>query len=320
MKKIILILICFFSFAPSSFAQSALGLSAIPPRLEITVKPGEVVTQEIKIRNESQIQRFISTSAKDFIVTDDRGTPLQIETEDGNFENRWAASSWLSVSPSSLTIKPGETKSLILTVIVPDDVTPGGHYAMVLHTPQNETVISDTGSAIETNVGTLVYLTIPGDITENAQVTRFDAPKFSEYGPIDFSTIVTNLSDVHISPIGSITVKNIFGLKTADIPLEKLNIFPYTSREFQNTLAKKWLFGRYQARLAAGYGTTGGLLAATIYFWVIPWKLILTLLAIATILVLLFVIFKKKNPESQDQLADLEKELESLKKKYRDRK
>jgi len=118
MKKIIfcLILVTSYLFPVTSFAQSSLGLSAIPPRLEITVKPGETVTQIIKVRNESKLEKVISTDVKDFIVVDDSGTPLQVDSKD--VSNRWSASTWIQVSSSNLKLKPGETRSLSLTVIV----------------------------------------------------------------------------------------------------------------------------------------------------------------------------------------------------------
>lgn len=314
-----LLTFCFPSF---SRAQSALGLTAIPPRLEITVNPGQIVTKEIKVRNESNQEKTISTSSKDFIVTDNLGTPLQIENNDPS-DNRWAASSWIQISPTRLKLKPGETKSLVITIITPEDALAGGHYAMILHTPNNQTIISQTGASIETNVGTLLYLTVSGNITENASIKEFSAPKFSEYGPINFKTIITNLSDLHITPAGSISIYNMLGSKTDQIELKNTNIFPYTSREFISTLKQKLLLGRYQAKLTAAYGTTGQVLAATIFFWVIPYKLIALLVAIIIIIILLLKLKKNTPPLSPTEtpkVEELEKELEDLKKKYQDRK
>ena len=311
-----------FGFPSSSLAQSALGLTAIPPRLEITVNPGQVITREIKVRNESNQEKTISTSSKDFIVTDDFGTPLQVEASDQS-DNRWAASSWIQISPTRLKLKPGETKSLIVTIITPENALAGGHYAMILHTPNNQTVISQTGASIETNVGTLVYLTVAGDIAENASIKEFSAPKFSEYGPINFKTIITNLSDLHITPAGAINVYNTFGLKSSQINLGNTNIFPGTSREFINTLNRKLMLGRYKAQINATYGTTGQLLTATIFFWVIPYKLIALLIAIIIIIILLLKLKKNTPPLSPTitpKVEELEKELEDLKKKYQDRK
>ncbi|MFA5828543.1 MAG: hypothetical protein WC841_04285 [Candidatus Shapirobacteria bacterium] len=301
-------------------AQSALGLSAIPPRLEISLNPGEVVTREIKVRNESSTERVITTITSDFIVNTDDGTPVRVATDET--QNRWAASNWVQVSPSQIKLKPGETKSLMLSVLAPDDAIPGGHYAMVLHSPQNEAVLDATGSSIETNVGTLVYITIAGDIKQDAQITDFSAPIFLEYGPVDFTTTIKNLSDIHINPIGHIAISNIFGKNVINLPLNNTNIFPYTSRTFENTFSKKWLFGRYKANLQAGYGTAGGLLAATIFFWVIPWKIIVLVVATLALLLILIKLIGQTNPPKKDaqKVEKLEEELSELKKKYKDSK
>ena len=326
-KKIIFISLflgyCFLGFALKVKAQSALGLSAIPPRLEVTVKPGQHITKEIKIRNESDTVRIINTDVVDFIVTDDKGTPIRLPISEKI--NRWASSTWVQVGNQN-KIKPGETKSMMITIIVPENATPGGHYAMILHNPNNEAVFSETGSkaSIETNVGTLLYITVPGKITQDAKIDYFTAPKFQEYGPVDFKSSVTNLSDIHIKPIGNIKITNMLGGKTANIIYndKEYNIFPLTTRIFENTLNKKFMFGRYKATINAAYGTAGGALAATVFFWVIPWRLILLVLAAITILVLLFILFKQPNviKEKEDAIDDLEKELEKLKKKYRDSK
>lgn len=301
-------------------AQSSLGLSAIPPRLEITIKPGETVTKIIKVRNESKLEKIISTSVKDFIVVDDSGTPLQVDSKD--VSNRWSASTWIQVSSGNLKLKPGETRSLSLTVIAPDNALPGGHYAMILHSPNNDTMLSQTGAVIQTNVGTLVYITIPGDINESATIKDFSAPSFSEYGPINFKAIISNLSDIHIAPVAAINVTNFLGLKTGSVPLKSINIFPYTTREFTATLNRQLMLGRFKAQLTAIYGTSGQIATSTIFFWVIPYKLIITLIAIITVIILMIKLKKMSQDEmekSTPKIVELEQELETLKKKYKDR-
>jgi hypothetical protein len=140
-------------------AKSALGLTAIPPRLEIkNAKPGSVITKEIKVRNESRSQRLITLSIKDIFVKDDSGTPLVLENITSS-ENRWAASAWLQASQTSLRLNPGETKGLLLTAIIPDDALPGGHYAAIFYTGQDLASLNETGSSVQANVVTIVYLT-----------------------------------------------------------------------------------------------------------------------------------------------------------------
>jgi hypothetical protein len=303
-------------FTRSAKAQSALGLTAIPPRLEISINPGQVISKEIKVRNESNVERFVTTSTKDFVVVNDLGTPIEIDAKSTE-QNRWAASNWLQVSETNLKLKPGETKSLILTIIAPDNATPGGHYAMVLHSPNNEAVLSETGSTILTNVGSLVYITVAGPTNQEARITEFTGPNFQEYGPVNFRTTINNLSDIHIAPVGEITIKDWLNQKT-QLPLESINIFPYTNRTYENQLNRKWLFGRYQADLTAGYGSAGGVLTATLFFWIVPWRLIiLTLVAIVLVAIIIKLLIRQDPPSTQ--IEELEKELDSLKNKYKDK-
>jgi hypothetical protein len=273
-------------------AQSTLSIVAIPPQLEITAQPGEVVTETIKVRNESTQDQPIEVKVKDIIVKDNLGTPV---TVDPTHPNRWAAAPWIQVSPTKFDLKRGETKALSVTVIVPEDALPGGHYAVVLHSPQAYTALNQTGSSIEANVGSIIYITVPGDIKEDARVTKLDIPPFSEYGPIAIQTEIENFSDIHVNPAGAIQIYNWFGRPSDTLILDRYNIFPYTSRVYENLLNRKWLFGRYKAQLQASYGSTGQALLATVFFWVIPWKLILiALLAITTIIVLILLLKKKR--------------------------
>lgn len=305
--------------AKDTLAQAAIGVAAIPPRLEITINPGEVITKEIKVRNETQTERFLTTDTRDFIVSDNNGTPVQIDSNLSS-DNRWAASGWIQVSPSQFKLKAGETKSLIVTIMAPANAIPGGHYAMILHSPKDESSLSNTGSSIQANVGTLAYITVPGDIKQDAKVKSFTGPAFAEYGPIDFKATIQNLSDIHITPSGAVIVTNMFGGRTAKLNLTETNIFPGTSRDFQNQLDKKWLFGRYKAQLNAAYGTAGGVAAATLFFWVIPWRFILlSVTTIALIVVIVLLLKKKSKDQDETKIDSLETELEELKKKYQDK-
>jgi hypothetical protein len=322
-KQIVLLLVIFCGLSTQKvLAQASIGLSAIPPRLEVTVKADGSSTQTIKVRNESNETRTITTQIRDFIVTDNQGTPTVVNSVDAS-SNRWAASSWIQVSPSIVKLKPGETKNLILTILPPKDALPGGHYAMIIHSPDKTSSLDSTGATIQANVGTLVYVTIPGPIQQNAMVQKFTAPGFSEFGPIDFNTTIKNLSDIHIQPVGAITITNWLGGRTAKLDIQPTNIFPYTSRDFQNTLSKKWLFGRYQANLQAVYGSAGGVISATIFFWVIPWRLLILIAGAIAIIVTIIIVVKNKPKtpglSTPDEVAELEKELATLKKKYQDR-
>lgn len=283
-------------------AQSAITLTAIPPRTEIKAKPGETVQQTIKIRNDTDTELVTLSEIRDFIVVDDSGTPMPVEED---VSGRWSLASWVSMAPVRNILQPKEIAIIHLVITVPEDALPGGHYAMVLHTPASDSLINAGSSTeIAQKVGTLVYLMVEGLITEKAQLVKFEPDKyFKEYGPVDFKAIIKNLSDIHIKPIANIAVYNMIGQNSALLNLDEVNIFPFKSRSFQSQFPGKWHLGRYKAVLTASYGTQGNKLTGVVYFWIIPWKLILLLVLILTLVGFIAWKYlkkdKKKSPKKQ---------------------
>jgi len=106
-------------------AVKALTVTVIPPRLEVEVKPGQVITKTLKVKNETKEDLYLKVAAYDFIVNDDAGTPIIIEEE---LDNRWAASSWIQLPHRDLamplfsilliTLKPS-TKPALWSIPVP---------------------------------------------------------------------------------------------------------------------------------------------------------------------------------------------------------
>ncbi|MBU2592541.1 hypothetical protein KKD61_03725 [Patescibacteria group bacterium] len=286
---------CFLFLPCGAKAQNVVSLVAIPPRVEdVVANPGEVVTKKIKLQNQGEAELAVSARPIDFVVEDKEGTPVFLR-ENQYRDNRWALSGWVNISPSQFIVKPGESVEMDLIILVPEDALPGGHYAAVTYQPA-DTVGGDsaTTSKIVPSVATLVYLTVSGEIKEDALIRRMDVPNFSEYGPIPFSTEIENLSDIHIRPTALIRVYNLFNRLSTTLSLGSQNIFPGQSRIYQNTWDKKWLFGRYKARLEGAFGTQGGSLLAVAYFWVIPWKLILIAVLVITLIILAIVYWRKK--------------------------
>lgn len=66
------------------------------------------------------------------------------------------------------------------------------------------------------------------------------------------------------------------------------NVLPASIRKFEQTLNKKWLFGRYTAEANVQYG--GKNISESISFWVIPYKLIAIILGV---LIVLFIAIRR---------------------------
>lgn len=309
----------------STTQQSQSTLTAIPPRLgdddSIVVKPGEVVQKTIKVRNSSPQPLNVMTTVNDFILDQDGETPIPIT--DTELSNRWSLASWITIAPNLQTIAPDETKVISVVIAVPADALPGGHYAMVTHQPTtaspDESGAVDTSvsaSGISQKVGTLLYVRVDGPINESAFIRNLTFPKLTEYGPVPYSFSVENQSDVHIHPALMMEVRDMFGRKVDQFPVETKNIFPLTERQFDGKWEKVWGTGRYTATLTMNYGSQGAIAIAKASFWLFPITLVFAL--VLTLLVLLAMgiavrrhLIHRKTDQSA-KIKELEQKLSKL--------
>ncbi|RLB04956.1 MAG: hypothetical protein DRG59_09625 [Deltaproteobacteria bacterium] len=282
--------ICYLLFAITP-AHAEVSLVVSPPRYDATIDPGETIQKTIKVTNNSEDQ-IVSLQANitDFIVQDDAGTPIPVEdTQSG----RYLASPWFTLDSEGLILQPKESKQLTVLITVPNDALPGGHYAGVFFRSITNDKTAGTASSLIGQVGSLFGITVNGDITYDALVKDFSTKSFvSEYGPIEFSAIVENQSDTHIRPLSTITIHDMLGRKLDSITLEELNIFPYTSRTLNGIWDTTWGLGRYTATIDVSYGP--GLVAdRTIYFWIMPYRIILAIIIIILVLLASYISIRR---------------------------
>ena len=300
------------------------SLTAIPTRLgddnSVKIKPGEMKQVEVRVLNSGSKTMTVATDALDFTVGEDGATPVAItETVEGG--NRWSLASWLTMTPNEQTLRPGQSGIINVLINVPEDALPGGHYAMITHRPTLGPISKDSNeasSAINQRVGTLLYVQVEGPINEEAYITNFLIPKFMEFGPVPYSFVVDNRSDIHITPKMGITIKNMFGKTVETAQLDTRNIFPFTSRTLDGQWDRIWGFGRYTAEIVMSYGEEGKVVISRTSFWLIPVKLLIAIGVIFLTLVAIIIsvrrhMIHRKNDQS-GRIAELEKQLQTLEK------
>lgn len=270
--------------AATNPANSGQGLEISPPVVELQADPGQTVTTAISIRNVTKGALLVKAKTDDFGAGDDEsGQPqLLLDTEG---QSRFSLKYWVS-SVTDLTLAAGELKKNQITIKVPKNAEPGGHFGVVRFTavpPELE----GTGVALSASVGTLILVRVSGNITDKLSLEEFSTGRwkgegsvvtktgFFEYGPVAFVVRLKNEGSVHEKPKGTITVSNTFGKQVGSINVNDKggNVLPDSVRRFEQELASKRLFGRYVAKLDLSYATDQKL-TATKTFWVIPWKLI----------------------------------------------
>lgn len=279
-------------------AQEKRSAIISPPTIEHRLNPDDTASGRLKITNNGSGDLSFVVSIQDFIVEDSKGTPTLLPPN--TLSSAFSASSWLGVSPSSFSVKPKQTQEIEYFLNVPKNARAGGHYAAILFNDEALNPTANNSTLVQAQIGALLLITVPGDLHEEAQVIEFKTPRFQEYGPIPIQVVFENLGDLHIQPIGVITLTDVFGRTLDQKSLTERRIFPKASREHTYEIGPKIMIGPVKATLLAAYGTRNNLpLTASATIWIFPWKesTVIILLIIACVLGVI-VWRKQKEPTS----------------------
>lgn len=309
------------------FGQTSLPLTVAPARQEIIINPGESSAVNVRFYNFSESPVSGIVRIADFIVDNSQGAPRIIE-DSSQVSPRFSAQTWLTIPYDRITIAAADKVSLQAKITVPADARPGGRYVAVYFEPttaipQAIGAEKEAGTGVSSRIASLIYIRVAGPTTEKALVSRFFAPGFFEYGPVKVETQILNRGDYHVRPRGVITMSNVFGAPVDQTNLREENIFPDVVRNYENSLGKKWLLGKYKLNFTASYGEGGQVLEAFTYVWVFPWRValavILTLIILGLIISNLYKNIVVKETSLEKEVEKEKEEIEKLKTQLRKR-
>ena len=284
------------------------GLTISPPSRELTIKPGESVTETVKITNPTADLLEVFPAAMDFKAKDDSGEPAFYVPDKDN-PGKYALSSWVTFPQGKIALASQQVVNFTYTITVPADAEPGGHYGAVFfaNEPPKTDAPASSEVSITSMVGSLVLIRVPGNIKDGAQLLEFDSAKgLYTSSPISFTFRIANQGNVHFRPRGEIIIKNWQGKYVESVPVnvQQGNVLPDSSRSFHEKWAPgKAPIGRFTANLAVIYGDSGNTdgaktLSRTVTFWVLPlWIFIVFgvgIVIISTIGILIRIIIKQR--------------------------
>ena len=263
--------------------DSGQALEIAPPVITLTANPGQTIKTEIRLRDISSGSLLVKGQINDFIAAGEDGTPKILLDSVGN--NPYSIMGW--VNPlSDLLMIPKQIKTLSVTINVPADASPGGHYGVVRFTA-TPPELHGQGVSLSASLGSLVLINVNGDIKEKLSVEEFSVNHGGKTGtlfesaPVQFVERLKNTGNTHEQPVGQVTVADMFGKKVAavNINLPPRNILPQSIRKFDQpldstVLGNKILFGRYTAKLSVTYGADKQVVTSSFVFWVVPYTLI----------------------------------------------
>lgn len=287
------------AYAANEGAGQALEIA--PPVLTMTANPGDTINTQIQLRDVSTSALIVTSAINDFAAQGESGEP-KIDV-DNTETSPYSIKAWVKAFPQ-LNMKSQETQKLPVVINVPKNAAPGGYWGVVRFTA-SPPGIDGQGVSLAASLGSLVFVRVNGDAKENMSIEQFyasepgkDSPaSLFESTPLDFVLRIKNNGNVHEQPMSQVRIKDMFGkdVGAVNINLEGKNVLPGSIRKFsapldKGTLGTRMLFGKYTAEITTTYGsgTSKQTVTQKLDFWVIPYRLII--LIIAGLILLFFIL------------------------------
>ena len=305
-----------FAQAPTS-PKAGISLNVSPVFINLTTDPGKKVTSQFRVTNNNNFEEELRFNIAKFESNPETGKPVLVEvTKEDEFVD-WLTFSkkQIKLGPNEsktikFTIDPSSEAALGyyygIVVNRAQSFKPG--------TDKIQAVIIGAPA-----IPVLLEVRSP-NAKKELQLIDFKTDKpFYEYLPVTFEMVLKNTGNVHIVPAGDIFIDSASKKNINILPANKgrNNILPQSERTLRNswddafiylapkrdennnivkdkdghtiykaewdlTKADQFRIGKYTANLLMVYddGKRDVPLEASVSFWVVPWRLILLILAI----------------------------------------
>lgn len=303
-----------------------LDLTVSPPVIELTAKPGQSVTEQFRVRNNTNEPINLQISVRRLISDPTDGNPIPEDEAKGE------ELSWVSFDRPEFTAPPLEWQDVKFTIDIPDDASYGYYYVFRI-SPKGQQTVNTTGAQVKGELLVVTLLNVLKDgASSKTELVSFNANKsVNEYLPVDFTVNLANRGNVHVKPRGNIFITRNGGKEISILEVNEGvgSILPGGQREFAsswndgflvqepvmengnvkldengNTVTELKIYwnkltdfriGPYTARLLMVYddGTRDVTIEGATTFWVIPYTA-LAVIIVAVIIAIIIIRFLLK--------------------------
>lgn len=265
------------------FSQNP-ALTVSPVRFEADVAGGETKRGVVDVFNVSAQTVTVQAEAENARMVGEQG---QLEFFLGT--NPFKLNSFVQVEAAPFVLQPGEARRVAFAISVPSGIFPGGYYgALFMRLVPTQPAGTDTAVAVGGRAGTLLLITVPGEIQRQGQLQSLTTRGALLTTRRELAATYRNTGNtetrplgVAVRPTGEIRLRNSFGRVVQQEPVTGEIIFPGSTRQLKVGISRPWWFGRYTAEVSL-VADPGGLPSVKqVSFWAF------SPVAIATVVILL---------------------------------
>jgi hypothetical protein len=281
--------------------QGVSAFSVAPSLVDLRADLGGTTSGEFMVQNTSEMKKTIYLDTNVFSDANEKGAP---KFEKAEHSSEFA--SWISFEKSIYTIAANSQVNVPFTVNVPTTAPAGGYYAAITVSEAPSEIVSTNGAVIQAVVAILCFLTVEGDSIESLDIVSVESDISGFVSQLAGSTKVRmqNQGTIHLAPIGSVIVKDLFGREVQHIQLNSKEgrILPSSIREYEvlhgeiqngywrevKLQASNLAIGPMSLVVSTEYGSQAASDVEVISLFYLPWQLLSFVFFLVAILLALY--------------------------------
>lgn len=261
--------------------------SASPLVIDATVKQRDIITKKITLKNTGDQPVTIFPTINNISMNEGGGVEAFLAPVES--DRTTSLTSWIEMNRQGIDLRPNEEEIIDITLRIDPQALSGTYHAFVgFGYGRNRDEAEDqveSGRA----PGTVLTVSIDEKKIEFLKLSKFIISRFVT-GPENQAIEYTfnNPSEEAIVPTGEIILYDTQGKEVGNIFVntEKIHVPPKGEHIFTASVPTQGLMGKYKAFLSIEYGTTQkASLQDTSFFYVFPFKIIVTVLGFTALCV-----------------------------------
>ena len=293
MKNLIIFLFLIaFLFCPFMYLYAAEehGIIVSPLIIDDKAQIRDILEYSIKIKNTNQNRIDFYPIINDISAINGKQEFLDYI----DLDKSTSLASWTQFNRGVIELLPNEEKEITLTIKINVHAKPGKYYAVITFANGSNRHEAESLAKKLNQPKLMLNIEVEEHIIEKAEIKMFQVEKnINLSSPINFLLEIKNIGNKEIKPSGFISIYNRKGkqIKSININQDQIKILPQEN----NRLIFNWDtpngFGKYKARLEAEYGINQVRdLQDTIYFWILPWSMLVISIGIVLFLLIILTI------------------------------
>ncbi len=231
----------------------ALKVNIDPPRVELSIKPGEEKSGFVTVQNYDETGTVhMKAYVQDLVYLPDGSNDfLPVGS------TPWSLGDNIKIGPTEFDIAPGKQEMVRYSITLPKD-TKGGRYGVVFfEVTVPPAQFQQVGANVNVRLGSVMLITAENTDVLKAKLKVIAVAKPKEGKPLTISCTVYNEGNVLARPVGTATIIDSKKVKVAEVPMnaEKGGVLPDTNRVYSAEYKDKPLTkGTYHVQVVLDYG------------------------------------------------------------------